>query len=93
MLCQNIQHHLDWKNRAEEVVPQVLVTQIKEKFGTLRFYYDGGDEYVNGLVAMAESMSGVTCEVCGDMGESTSSDWIKVLCETHQIEHSARNED
>jgi hypothetical protein len=40
-----------------ELVEQVVAKQIKEKFGTLRFYYDGGDEFIRGLDSMATSMS------------------------------------
>ena len=82
-LCQNIQHHIDWKNKEKEVVAQVVVSQVKEKYGTLRFYYSGGDDTIDGMVSMAESMSGVTCEECGNIGESNNGGWIKVLCETH----------
>jgi len=85
-LCQNIQHHIDWKNKEKEVVAQVVVSQVKEKFGTLRFYYSGGDDTIDGMVSMAESMSGVTCEECGNIGESNNGGWIKVLCETHRKE-------
>lgn len=46
-------------------VERVVAVQVKEKFGSLRFYYRGGDDYVSGLVAMAEAMSAVTCDVCG----------------------------
>ena len=55
-LCSQIQHHIDWKNgtgqyekykdlRKEgesESVPQLVAEQIKEKFGGLTIYYDGG---------------------------------------------------
>lgn len=82
-LMDNIQHHIDWRNRKGEVVAQVTVDQVKEKFGTLRFYYTGGDDYVRGLVSMAESMSGVTCESCGNPGKSTGGGWIKTVCEAH----------
>lgn len=82
-LMGNIQHHIDWRNRKGEVVLQVTVDQVKEKFGTLRFYYTGGDDYVRGLVSMAESMSGVTCESCGNPGKSTGGGWIKTVCEAH----------
>jgi len=85
-LCQNIQHHIDWKNKEKEVVAQVVVSQVKEKYGTLRFYYSGGDDTIDGMVSMAESMSGVTCEECGNIGESNNGGWIKVLCETHREE-------
>jgi hypothetical protein len=71
------------------VVPQVVVDQVKEKFGTLRFYYQGGDDYISGLVSMAESMSGVTCEVCGKPGKSTRGGWIQTLC----VEHGGPAED
>ena len=82
-LMGNIQHHIDWRNRKGDVVAQVTVDQVKEKFGTLRFYYTGGDDYVRGLVSMAESMSGVTCESCGNPGKSTGGGWIKTVCEAH----------
>ena len=66
-----------------ELVPQVTLDQVKEKFGTLRFYYSGGDDYISGLVSMAESMSGVTCEECGKPGTQTSGGWIKTVCVEH----------
>ena len=66
-----------------EPVPQVTLDQVKEKFGTLRFYYSGGDEYIAGLVSMAESMSGVTCETCGKPGTQTGGGWIKTVCIEH----------
>lgn len=99
-LCANIQGHIDSTNRHRQyllennpgsrhipdVVPQVIVAQIKEKFGGLRFYYDGGDSYVNGLVNMAESWAGCSCEVCGAPGQSTNTGWIKTLCTAHKKE-------
>ena len=82
-LMGNIQHHIDWKNKDGEVVPQVTLDQVKEKFGRLRFYYTGGDDYVRGLVSMAESMSGITCEECGKPGTQTGGGWIKTVCVEH----------
>jgi hypothetical protein len=66
-----------------ESIPQVTLDQVKEKFGTLRFYYSGGDDYISGLVSMAESMSGITCETCGKPGTSTGGGWIKTACVEH----------
>jgi hypothetical protein len=78
------QHIRDEEYReVPEIVQQVVAVQVKEKFGTLRFYYSGGDEFVAGLVAMAESMSGVTCERCGTPGRLHGRGWIKTLCEQH----------
>jgi hypothetical protein len=66
-----------------ELVDQVVAVQVKEKFGTLRFYYHGGDDVIDGMVGMAESMSAVTCEECGNPGTDTKGGWIRTLCETH----------
>jgi hypothetical protein len=64
-----------------ELIPQVTLDQVKEKFGTLRFYYTGGDEYISGLVSMAESMSGVTCEECSAPAETRGPGWIRTICD------------
>lgn len=68
------------------VCPQVVAVQIKEKFGTLRFYYDGGDDFCRGVVSMAEAMSAVTCEVCAAPGKSNDGGWIRTLCDIHHEE-------
>lgn len=94
-LCSNIQHYTDWQNKNHEkhpVVPQVVVSQIKEKFGGLRFYYDGGDDQIYGMVRMAESWAANVCEECGKPGKSRSGGWIKTLCDEHAAEREARYE-
>ncbi len=91
-LCAGIQHHLDWKNRQSPVVPQVIVAQIKEKFGGLRFYYDGGDDYIRGLVSMAEAWAAKSCEECGAPGTSRDGSWIKTLCNTHHNLRESRKQ-
>lgn len=63
--------------------PQVVAVQVKEKYGTLRFYYDGGDALVDGLVRMAESMSAKTCEICGDVGKVYDNRWVTTRCAIH----------
>jgi hypothetical protein len=96
-LCACIQHRIDWnqtqresllKNNPHNVslpdeIQQVVAVQVKEKFGTLRFYYDGGDEYIRGLVSMAEVISEITCETCGASGKIREGGWIRTLCDTH----------
>jgi hypothetical protein len=93
-LCDNIQHYTEWNNKnfdkgytQYKQVPPVTVVQVKEKFGTLRFYYDGGDDKIDGMVRMAESMSAVTCEKCGKPGGSTDGGWIRTLCDEHREEY------
>lgn len=65
----------------------VVATQVKEKYGTLRFYYTGGDDYIDGVVAMAEAMSAVTCETCGAPGKLREGGWLKTLCDQHAKEY------
>jgi hypothetical protein len=100
-LMGNIQHHIDWNNQNFEKgytqyksVPQVTLDQVKEKFGTLRFYYTGGDDVIRGMVRMAESMSGVTCETCGSPGQLRGRHWMYTACDTHtKPEHFTEQEE
>ena len=64
-----------------EKICQVVAAQVKEKFGALRFYYDGGDDYIRGLSSMAEAMSARTCESCGVPATQTHGGWIKTICQ------------
>jgi hypothetical protein len=92
----------DWSDKASfierkerdvpELVEQVVATQIKEKFGTLRFYYQGGDDYIRGLESMADSMSARICEDCGKPGKKTTGGWIRTLCEEHVHEKEVQDE-
>lgn len=67
----------------DDVPPQVVARQVKEKYGGLCFYYCGGDEYIEGLVSMAESISYRICEKCGNPGSTNKDDgWISTLCES-----------
>ncbi|NBP04388.1 MAG: hypothetical protein EBU90_30760 [Proteobacteria bacterium] len=65
-------------------IPQVVAEQVKEKYGSLRFYYRGGDDVVRAYVSMAESMSERTCETCGatdDTVKESEGGWISIRCE------------
>ena len=92
VLCHRIQNHIDSRNHYVQKFPdlgyapveQVIVRQIKEKFGGLRFYYDGGDEYIAGLVSMAESWADRSCEECGAPGKHRGGGWIRTLCDEHE---------
>lgn len=64
-LCHSIADHL---KRLEEPI-EFKFAQVKEKFGTLRVYTHGGDDFISGVISMAEEMSAVTCEVTGIPGE------------------------
>ena len=56
------------------------VTQVKEKFGGLRFYSPINDR-ISHLVSLAERAASNTCEECGDYGRlRINHGWYKTLC-------------
>lgn len=95
-VCWMIKQHEDnirWrKEYLEKNDPEKLSTepkyftvkfdQIKEKYGGLRLYFSGGDDYTKGLVSMAEAFSYKICEICGEKGQPNKGGWITTLCET-----------
>jgi hypothetical protein len=85
-LCHNIQEHVDSHNKYRKEEPpmdQMVFLQVKEKFGGLRIYTKGGDEYCHGLISMTESISYRFCEICGNAGYLNvghTSGWIQSVC-------------
>lgn len=87
----------DWDiDRADQIMSEdysitpkvnwIVIEQIKEKFGGLRFYYYGGDDQIQGMVTMAEIWAGRTCEKCGNKGTRRDGGWIRTLCDEHEAE-------
>jgi hypothetical protein len=60
-----------------------VFVQIKEKFGSLRMYHDGGDTRAAGIVDMAETLSSCTCEKCGAPATTRLGRWVSTLCDVH----------
>jgi hypothetical protein len=83
-----------WSKKPRKVpnsIDPVVVTQVKEKYGTLRFYHNGGDQFISGVVSMAEAMSAVTCETCGNPGKTHSGPWIRTLCDEHAAKKNGQD--
>ncbi len=77
-LCENIEKVIELSDpMGFEVI------QVKEKFGGLRFYVDGGNNTIFQLINKAEEDSVVTCEECGKQPAKANSEhhWIRTLCE------------
>jgi len=105
-LAKDIQNHVDHQNETytykvergeakEEDRPdyQVRAVQVKQKFGGLRFYINGGNEYIDGMITFAESMSYKTCEHCGNPGRTCGGGWIYTFCEPCEVLDSKRREE
>lgn len=69
--------------RLSEVVEPlgVVATQVKEKFGTLRFYIRGGSDEAYKAIRAAEGESARTCEECGADGALRTAGWYRTLCD------------
>jgi len=61
------------------------VTQVKEKFGALRFYINGASQEVHDIIRKYEHKSAQTCEKCGEPGTIQSNrGWLSCVCEDHK---------
>jgi hypothetical protein len=81
-LMNSIYRYQKFNNHKEGNKEFIRVTQIKEKFGGLEFYFTGGDDIIRGMVWLARNLSYNTCERCGtteNVGR-TKQGWIYVRC-------------
>lgn len=80
------------KNK-RKLIPQFVALQVKEKFGGLRIYHGGGDEYCQGAVDMAASLSYSVCEICGNGGPRVvghTEGWIRSICRDCSKRHKRK---
>src|SRR5690349_21577450 len=63
VLCERLQTWTDLNG-----APQVVVSEVKEKWGELSFNVKGGNRVQDGMIIMAEEMSTRICELCGNAG-------------------------
>jgi hypothetical protein len=61
---------------------QVEASQVKEKYGGLRFYVDRSNETVDGMISLAEALSEKICDECGGPGRPNDMGWISTLCDS-----------
>jgi hypothetical protein len=83
-LCFILEHKI--MNLPEEIRGEVYCSQVKEKFGGLRFYMNQETPYISGAIALAENMSFHICERCGEKGSRRSGGWVVTLCEKHDLD-------
>jgi len=85
-LCECIQGYIDNNNIHNPHLPklqQVEVVQIKEKFAELRFYTNGNNNTIDGMIEFAELLSTKTCMYCGKPGEQREVNrWLDVICKS-----------
>lgn len=66
------------------------LSQVKEKYGRLRVYFDPGTsntDKLEDLIDQAEADSATVCEMCGKPGHlMVSGTWLKTLCAEHALD-------
>ena len=77
-LCAEIQQYVDALGIAD-----VVASQVKEKFGCLRFYVRSGNVHISAMTWFADYLSGFICEECGAPALRTGSSWIQTRCARH----------
>lgn len=59
-------------------------SQVKEKFGALRFYMTAETDHMRECIADAEEASTRICETCGEPGETRNErGWLRTSCGEH----------
>ncbi len=60
--------------------------QVKEKFGTLRFYVGNASNEIHDAIEEAERKSSIVCERCGGEGKTRNDrGWLRTLCEKCKV--------
>ena len=86
-MCWGFTHHDGWfaiidalAETISEIDPEAEATQVKEKFGTLRFYCDATSDPADEAITAAEHFSGRVCEESGALGRMTvSGGWVRTM--------------
>ncbi len=73
--------------RAFEALPEGhTIVQVKEKFGSLRIYFEPNEQAYEELLDELASESLTICEVCGNPGRlRTDRYWQRTLCDEHAL--------
>ena len=72
----------------DNVKPEAIVSDVKEKYGSLRINAYGDD---TNLEMEVLEKSELVCEFCGEEGELRDLPWIKTLCNNCYKEYVERN--
>ena len=65
------------------------ITQVKEKFGSLRFYTSETTQEMQTVINKYEDLSAETCEHCGNQGKiEPKNGWLECVCGEHKYEPS-----
>ena len=93
-MCWGIETGNGWYNLIDNLCAMIMeycklnnypipeASQVKEKYGTLRFYMDNSNNDIENLINIATHTSAITCEICGKIGELNNGPWYLVKCDS-----------
>ena len=87
--------YIEEYNSSQPVDKHIVVNQVKEKYGELRFYTNFFNEELRELIDEAEGHSWNTCENCGatkNVGHIYKG-WVSVMCADCLAELARQNKD
>lgn len=80
-LLQPVVDYIDNYNKDKPKDEWIYIIQIKEKYGTLRFYTNFVTPELDELISKAENESELTCEMCGTKKHIGSTlGWLITIC-------------
>lgn len=65
----------------ENEIVEMFAVQVKEKYGTLRFYMSCETDEIFDLIHETEALSSQTCENCGAPAKMRGTRWFEVRCD------------
>lgn len=83
-MCKDIKKQL----KKEHFLYKYRITQIKEKFGTLRWYDECSSEEIQKIIQKYEDLSWNTCIICGKPSTKYTTGWICPYCDEHAPENA-----
>lgn len=81
--ASTIEHYIKRKIPKDEQ-ENYYATQVKQKFGGLRFYFSQPDPFIDGVIELAEIHSFYVCEKCGNSATKRNiKNYLITLCDSH----------
>ena len=87
---EGVAFYTDYRQMCQEIKDALIeidyldkyrITQIKEKYGMLRWYDFGGSRKIYDIISKYEGISQVTCICCGKPATKITTGWISPYCD------------
>lgn len=80
-LCTKLNAYI--QTLPDNIGKEIVISQIKEKYGTLRVYLSHYDDVMDKMIEETEEKSAHVCELCGKEGRLRGKVWFYTACDAH----------